>query len=78
MEINQPSGSSGTSVGFQMPTGTVDGSNAIFTFAVAPNVISVDQGRVMQKTSSDGTVNWTGTAVVTLAVAPNFDIFGVA
>lgn len=63
--------------GYQAATGTVDGSNTIFTFSTAPNVICVDQGRVMQQTSSDGTVNWTGTTTVTLAIAPNFDIFGV-
>ncbi len=63
--------------GFQQPTGTVNGSNQIFTFGLAPNVISVDQVP-KQKVSSDGTVNWTGTTVVTLAIAPNFDIYGIA
>lgn len=66
------------SVGYQQAVGTVDGSNTIFVFAKAPNVVSVDQGRVMQKVSSDGTVNWTGTTTITLTIAPNFDIFGVA
>ena len=61
----------------QTPTGTVNGSNTDFTFTTAPQLISVDQGRFMQKTSSDGTVNWTGTTTVTLTVAPTFDIFGV-
>ncbi len=67
-----------SSTGYQTATGSVDGVNQTFTFAVAPNVISVDQGRVMQKVSSDGTVNWTGTSVITLSIAPTFDIFGVA
>jgi hypothetical protein len=69
---------SSVSAGYQSPTGTVDGSNAIFVFSTAPNVICVDNGRVIQKTSSDGTVNWTGTDTITLTIAPNFDIFGVA
>lgn len=65
--------------GYQaVSSGVVDGSNAIFEWATAPNSIVVDQGRVMQKTSSDGTVNWTGTTTTTLTVAPNFDIFAVA
>ena len=59
-----------------VPTGNVDGVNTVFAFAVAPQLIVVDQGRTMQKVSSDGTVNWTGTTTVTLSVAPNFDIYG--
>lgn len=70
------SGSGGT--GFQAPTGAVNGSNTVFVFSTAPSAICVDQGRIMQKTSSDGTVNWTGTTTVTLTIAPNFDIFSVA
>lgn len=58
------------------PTGTVDGSNATFVFTRAPSIIVVDGGRSMQKTSSDGTVNWTGTLTVVLTIAPNFDIYG--
>lgn len=57
-------------------TGTVDGSNTSFTFISAPVIIYVD-GVAMQATSSDGTVNWTGTTSVTLSVAPTFDIFGI-
>lgn len=68
----------GGSSGFQQPSGTVNGSNQMFVFATAPNVICVDEGRVIQKTSSDGTANWTGTTTVTLAIAPNNDIFGIA
>ena len=58
-------------------TGTVDGSNKDFTFTSAPSIIVVDQGRQMQQTSSDGTVNWTGTTSVSLTVAPNFDVYGL-
>lgn len=58
-------------------TGTVDGSNTTFTFTTAPEIIVVDQGRSMRQTSSDGTVNWTGTTSVTLAIAPTFDIYGL-
>lgn len=71
------SGSSSTT-GFQVPTGTVDGSNKVFVFTTAPNAITVDGGRSMQKVSSDGTVNWTGTTTVTLSVAPTFDVFSTA
>ncbi len=67
-----------TSSGFQQPTsGTVDGSNAVFVWATAPNVISVD-GVPKQKVSSDTTVNWTGTTTTTLSVAPTFDVFAIA
>lgn len=65
--------------GFQQPiSGAVDGANAVFVWSVAPNAISIDQGRVMQKVSSDGTVNWTGTTTITLTNPPNFDIYGVS
>lgn len=70
------SASGGT--GFQTPTGTVNGSNKVFVFTNAPSAVVVDGGRAIQKTSSDGTVNWTGTTTITLSVAPNFDIFGIA
>lgn len=58
-------------------TGTVDGVNTSFTFTSAPSIIVVDQGRQMQKTSSDGTVNWSGTTTCVLTVAPTFDIYGL-
>lgn len=58
-------------------TGTVNGTNTIFSFVSAPSIIVADQGRMMRKVSSDGTVNWTGTTIVTLSLAPNFDIFGL-
>jgi len=67
-----------SSSGYQQPTGVVDGINDTFDFAVEPNVIVVDQGRTMQKVSSDGTVNWTGTTTVILSVAPNYDIFSIS
>jgi hypothetical protein len=66
-----------SAIGYQTATGTVNGSNTSFTFAVAPNVISVD-GVILRKTASDTTANWTGTTTITLLIAPNFDIFGVA
>lgn len=71
--VNYTPPSSGSSSGYQAPlTGGLTGTN---TWAVAPNVIVVDQGRAMQKVSTDGTVNWTGTTTTILAVAPNYDIF---
>ena len=69
----------GSSPGYQQKTsGAVDGSNTTFTWATAPNSIVVDQGRTMQKISSDGTVNWTGTITTTLTIPPMFDIFAIA
>lgn len=71
--------STGSAQGYQQPvSGVVNGTNQIFTWATAPSVIVVDQGRPMQKVSSDGTVNWTGTTTTTVAVAPNSDIFATA
>lgn len=64
--------------GFQQPTGAVNGTNLIFVFSTAPTSISVDNGRILQKVSSDGTINWTGTTTITLLIAPNFDIFGIS
>jgi len=63
--------------GYQAPTGTVNGINAVFTFAIAPNAIVVDNVP-LRKVASDGTINWTGTTVITLSVAPNFDIYATA
>jgi translation elongation factor EF-1beta len=56
-------------------SGSVDGSNTVFTFASAPSVVILDNGNPMNKVSSDGTVNWTGTTTITLSQAPNFNIF---
>lgn len=64
------------SAGYQVPTGTVNGTNKIFVFTTAPTVVSVD-GVCRRKTSTDGTVNWTGTGTITLTIAPNFDMFGL-
>lgn len=68
--------STGGTSGFQVPTGTVNGTNQVFVWTTAPSVIVVDQGRAMQRVSSDGTVNWTivGTTT-TLAIAPTFDVY---
>lgn len=55
--------------------GSVDSSNRIFTFATAPKVVILDNANIMNKVSSDGSVNWTGTTTITLAVAPNFNIY---
>lgn len=65
--------------GFQTPSsGVVDGVNLTFVFATAPNVVIVDQGRAMQKVSSDGTINWTGTTTVVLTIAPTSDIYSTS
>lgn len=52
-------------------------NQGIFTFSGVPKIIYVDQGRIMQKVSSDGTVNWTGTNPVTLSVWPTSDIIAL-
>jgi hypothetical protein len=70
------SGGGGGSFSKLTATGTVNGINTAFTFTSAPSIIIVDGGRAMQKTSSDGTVNWTGTTSITLTLAPNNDIYG--
>src|SRR3990167_1217257 len=58
------------------PTGAINGSNTVFVFSSPPNIIVTD-GKVLQKTASDATANWTGTTTVTLTIAPEFDIFGL-
>lgn len=71
--------SGGISSGYQAPTaGAVNGTNNVFTWATAPNVIVLDNGNAMNKVSSDGTVNWTGTMTTTLNQAPNFNIYATA
>ena|ERR1700733_4922594 len=67
----------GSGSGFQIPTGTVNGSNQTFVFVTAPNAIVVD-GATLQKTEQGGVVNWTGTTTITMLVAPNESIFSVA
>lgn len=65
--------------GYQAPlSGIVNGVNQTFVWATAPNVIIVDQGRAMQKTNSDLSVNWTGTTTTILTIAPTFDIYATA
>jgi len=63
---------------FQTPTGTVNGTNRSFVWTTAPTVIVVNNGNSMQKVSSDGTVNWTGTTTTLLTVPPTRDIFSIA
>jgi hypothetical protein len=50
--------------------------NATFVFTSAPSIVFRD-GAAVRKVASDGTVNWTGTTNITLAIPPNFDIFAV-
>lgn len=69
--------SSVVSAGYQQPTSGVL-NQASFTWTVAPSVIVVDQGRMMQKVSTDGTINWTGTTTTILTVWPTSDIYSIA
>jgi len=70
--------STSAGAGYQAVTsGSINGTNTVFTWAVAPNAIVVD-GQSLRKVASDGTVNWTGTTTTTLTIAPNFDVYGVA
>lgn len=75
VDVNASGG--GGSFSVMVPTGTVDGSNRSFVFTSAPQLIALDNGNLMNKVSSDGTVNWTGTTSVTLTQAPNSNIYGV-
>lgn len=73
-------GGGGGSSGFQQPiSGTVNGSNRIFTFSTAPNAVVVD-GATLQKLEqgSFATQNWTGTTTITLLVAPTQSVFAIA
>jgi hypothetical protein len=65
------------SSGFQIPTGTVNGTNRTFIWTVAPNAIVVD-GATLQQTEQGGQINWTGTTTTVMTVAPTESIFGVA
>lgn len=79
-ELMKGGGTAGGSSGYQVPTsGTVDGVNQVFGWAKAPNIIVVDQGRAMQRVSSDGTINWTvvGTTT-TFSIAPTFDVYAIS
>lgn len=61
--------------GYQAPlSGGLTGTN---TWTSAPNVIVVD-GVPRQKTSTDGTVNWTGTTTTVLTITPTFDLYASA
>lgn len=73
--IVSATGTSGITI--LIPTGSVNGTNTIFTFTSAPKVIVLDNGNMMNKVSSDGTTNWTGTTTITLNQAPSFNIFGL-
>ncbi len=59
-------------------TGTVNGSNTVFTFISAPTFIVAD-GVFTRATDTSGNVNWTivGTTV-TMTNAPSLDIYGIA
>lgn len=66
---------SGGGSGFQSPlSGGLTGTN---TWTTAPKVIVVD-GVPLQKTRTDGTVNWTGTTTTVLTIAPQYDVFASA
>lgn len=69
-------GSKGGTFAIQIPTGVVNGVNNTFVFVTAPSVIVLDNGNFMNKVSSDGTVNWTGTTTVVLNQVPLFNIYG--
>lgn len=63
----------GSFVSTEVPSGTVNGSNTVFTFTNTPKVIVVDQGRTMMNGSG-----WSLTGLVaTLDVAPTFEIFSI-
>ncbi len=66
----------GTGSGYQVPTSGVLGQDT-FVWATTPNVIVVD-GVPKQATSTDGTVNWTGTTTTVLTIYPNYDIFAIS
>lgn len=68
---------SGSFTVFVPTSGTVNGSNTVFTFAQAPKVVILDNATVMNKQNitPDATVNWTGSTTITLTQAPNFNIY---
>lgn len=70
--------SGGGGSGYQAVTsGTVDGTNATFVFATAPNAICVD-GIIINKVGDGITAGWTGTTTVVLTIAPTMYIFAIA
>lgn len=71
--LDFPTGGGGGGTGYQAPlSGGITGTN---TWTTAPSIIVVDQGKAMQKTNTDGTVNWTGTTTTVLSVTPVFDVY---
>lgn len=72
--LNIPQYSGGAGFTVQIPTGSLN--QGTFVFTTAPQVIVLDNATIMNKVSSDGTVNWTGTTTVVLNQAPNFNIYG--
>lgn len=72
--VAQVSISGGGSSGFQRPlTGGLTGTN---TWSTAPNSITVDN-LTLQKTSTNGQVNWTGNTTTVLTVQPTQDVFSL-
>lgn len=66
-----------TGISILTPTsGVINGINQTFVFTTAPTILYVDN-KALQKVSSNGEVNWTGTTTVILTVAPNRDIYGL-
>lgn len=73
--VAQVSISGGGSSGFQRPlSGSLN--QGTFTWATAPNSITVDN-LTLQKTSTNGQVNWTGTTTTALTVFPTQDVFSL-
>lgn len=59
-------------------TGTVNGSNTVFTFTQVPTYIVVD-GVWLKATDSNGGVQWSNVSTtITMVSAPNNSIYGVA
>lgn len=76
---NVTGGGGGGGSGYQIPTGTVDGSNKVFIYGTAPSAIVVDGVTLRQTHTVNGvtTVNWTGTTTVTMTVAPTNYTFAI-
>ena len=61
-------------------TGTVNGTNAVFTFSKLPSAI-VSDNATYQQTDSIGETVWSwngGTLTATLTIPPQSDIFGLS
>lgn len=74
---NIAGGSGGGLAVLSLISGAVNGTNTSFTFSSSPKMVVADQGRSMQKISSNGEVNWTGTSSPSFTVAPTFDVFAI-